>query len=77
MILKGKVVNNKNARTISVMVEKYKLYKKYNKSQRHNRKYHAHIDDEKSVSINDMVTICSCRPISKTKKWKFVKKENI
>lgn len=73
-MFRGKVVQNVNKHTISVMVETRSVHPKYRKSFRTLKKYHADIEDEKSVCIGDVVEIVSSRPISKTKKFKFLRK---
>ncbi|MHA1558251.1 MAG: 30S ribosomal protein S17 [Alphaproteobacteria bacterium] len=72
-MFKGVVVSDKNDKTIIVRVEKnimHPLYKKYIK--RH-RKYVAH-DPDNSYKIGDVAKIVESRPLSKTKKWVVVEK---
>ena len=67
-ILKGKVVKNKNEKTIIVDVESTYMHKKYKKYLKKNKKYAVH--DENNVSkIGDKVQIIESRPISKTKRF--------
>ena len=67
-ILKGKVVKNKNEKTIIVDVESTYMHKKYKKFLKKNKKYAVH--DEGNISkIGDKVQIIECRPISKTKRF--------
>ena len=67
-ILKGKVVKNKNEKTVIVDVESTYIHKKYKKYLKKNKKYAVH--DENNVSkIGDKVQIIESRPISKTKKF--------
>ena len=67
-ILKGKVIKNKNQKTIIVDVESTYMHKKYKKFLKKNKKFAAH--DENNVSkIGDIVQIIESRPISKTKKF--------
>ncbi len=67
-ILKGKVVKNKNEKTIIVDVESTYMHKKYKKFLRKNKKYAVH-DEENVSKIGDVVKIIESRPISKTKKF--------
>ena len=67
-ILKGKVVKNKNEKTVIVDVESTYIHKKYKKYLKKNKKYAVH--DENNVSkIGDKVQIIESRPISKTKRF--------
>ena len=67
-ILEGIVVNNKADKTISVLVERRVMHKKYKKIIKRSKKYLAH-DEENSLNIGDKVKIVESRPISKLKKW--------
>ena len=67
-ILKGKVIKNKNEKTIIVDVESTFMHKKYKKFLKKNKKFAVH--DENNVSkIGEMVQIVESKPISKTKKF--------
>ena len=64
--LVGKVVSAKNDKTITVLVETYKVHPKYHKRVRSSKKYHVH--DEKNIAkVGDTVRIAETKPISKTK----------
>jgi len=67
-ILKGKVVKNKNEKTIIVDVESTYMHKKYKKFLKKNKKFAVH-DENKSSKIGDIVQIVESKPISKTKKF--------
>jgi len=70
-ILKGIVVNDKNKKTISIIVERkyqHPLLKKVIKSR---KKYHAH-DEKELFKIGDKVKIEECRPYSKNKRFKVL-----
>ena len=70
-ILTGRVSSNKGDKTITVTIERrvrHPLYKKY---VRRSSKVRAH-DEANSCNEGDLVTICQCRPMSKTKAWKLV-----
>ena len=67
-ILKGKVVKNKNEKTVIVDVESTYIHKKYKKYLKKNKKYAVH--DENNISkIGDWVQIIESKPISKTKRF--------
>lgn len=67
--LVGRVIGDKMAKTVTVLVErrvKHPLYKKY---IRRSTKIHAH-DEANDCNVGDSVSIVQCRPLSKTKAWK-------
>ena len=69
--LVGKVVSNKADKTITVLVETYKVNSIYKKRAKYSKKYTAH--DEKNVAKEgDTVRIVSTRPLSKTKRYELV-----
>ena len=64
--LVGKVVSDSTDKTITVLVETYKVHPKYHKRVRSSKKYHVH--DEKNIAkVGDTVRIAETRPLSKTK----------
>ena len=64
--LVGKVVSNKNNKTITVVVETYKKDPLYGKRVKYSKKYAVH--DEKNIAkVGDTVRIAETRPMSKTK----------
>ena len=71
--LKGKIISNKMAKTVIVRVERVKEHKKYKKRYVTQKKYKAHLEGQ-GYNVGDTVLIEECRPISKEKKWKVVKK---
>ena len=67
-ILRGRVIKNKNEKTIIVDVESTFMHKKYKKFLKKNKKFAVH--DENNVSkIGEIVQIVESKPISKTKKF--------
>lgn len=67
----GKVVSSKNDKTITVLVETYKVDPLYGKRVKYSKKYAAH--DEKNVAnVGDKVRIEETRPLSKTKHYRLV-----
>jgi small subunit ribosomal protein S17 len=70
--LTGRVVSDKMAKTVSVLVERTVMHPMYGKVVRRSRKYHAHVE-EAGVAAGDTVEIQECRPISKTKAWRVTR----
>lgn len=70
-ILEGKVVSNKNAKTVTVLVERQVKDPVYGKIIRRSAKYAAH-NEVGEWQIGDIVSIEECRPISRSKTWKVV-----
>ena len=70
-ILEGKVVSNKCAKTVTVLVERKVRDPLYGKIIRRSAKYAAH-DETNAWNIGDQVSIEECAPISKSKRWKVV-----
>jgi small subunit ribosomal protein S17 len=64
----GRVVSDKRAKTITVLVERRVKHELYGKIVGRSRKYHAH-DEKGEFKMGDMVEIAESRPISKTKSW--------
>ena len=62
----GKVVSDKNNKTITVLVETYKKHPLYNKRVKYSKKYTAH-DESNKAKVGDTVRIVETRPLSKTK----------
>ncbi len=67
----GVVTSVKMDKTITVTVSTKQNDPLYQKRVGYSKKYHAH-DENNSANIGDVVTIMSCRPISKTKKFILV-----
>lgn len=66
--LVGRVVSDKRAKTITVLVERRAKHELYGKIVARSRKYHAH-DENGEYKMGDLVEIAEGRPISKTKSW--------
>lgn len=66
--LVGRVVSDKRAKTVTVLVERRSAHELYGKIVAKSRKYHAH-DEKGEYKLGDMVEIAEGRPISKTKSW--------
>ena len=68
----GKVVSEKNDKTITVLVETYKTHPLYGKRVKYSKKYAAH-DEKNEAKVGDTVRISMTRPLSKTKRYELVK----
>jgi small subunit ribosomal protein S17 len=66
--LVGKVVSDKRAKTITVLIERRTKHELYGKIVARSSKYHAH-DENNEYKMGDVVEISETRPISKTKAW--------
>jgi small subunit ribosomal protein S17 len=66
--LVGRVVSDKRAKTVTVLVERRTAHELYGKIVAKSRKYHAH-DEKGEYKLGDLVEIVEGRPISKTKSW--------
>jgi len=66
--LVGRVVSDKRAKTITVLIERRTKHELYGKIVARTSKYHAH-DENGDYKMGDVVEISECRPISKTKAW--------
>ena len=72
-LLKGVVISDKMDKTIVVSVSRLKKHPRYKRRYRVDKKYKVH-DEKNEFKIGDRVMIRECRPISKDKKWRLVKK---
>jgi len=70
--LVGRVVSDKRAKTVTVLVERRVTHELYGKIVGRSRKYHAH-DEKGEYHLGDVVEIAEGRPISKTKSWVVTK----
>jgi small subunit ribosomal protein S17 len=67
----GRVVSDKMDKTITVMVERLIKFPIYGKYVKRSTKYMAH-DEQNQAKQGDVVSITSCRPLSKNKTFKLV-----
>jgi len=68
----GLVVSDKMEKTITVQVTRLEKHKKYKKYLRRHTKFYAH-DEKREAKVGDTVQIVETRPLSKLKRWRFVK----
>lgn len=71
--LTGTIISDKMAKTVVVKVERIKEHPKYKKRFRIHQKYKAHLEGT-DFKVGDKVVIEECRPISREKRWKVIKK---
>jgi small subunit ribosomal protein S17 len=67
----GRVVSNKMDKTASVLVERLVKHPVYGKYVKRSTKFLVH-DENNICNEGDVVTIASCRPLSKNKTFKLV-----
>ena len=70
--LVGKVVSDKNDKTITVLVETYRKHPLYGKRVKYSKKFRAH-DELNTAKEGDIVEIMETRPLSATKRFRLVK----
>lgn len=68
--LVGKVVSNKNDKSITVLVESYSVHPLYKKRVKQSKKFAAH-DERNEANVGDVVRIVECRPLSKNKSFRL------
>jgi len=66
--LVGKVVSDKRAKTVTVLIERRVKHPIYDKIVIRSSKFHAH-DEKGEYKLGDTVEITESRPLSKTKNW--------
>ena len=64
----GRVVSDKRAKTVTVLVERRVKHELYGKIVGKSSKYHAH-DENNEFHTGDVIEITESRPLSKTKNW--------
>lgn len=69
----GTILSNKMQKTVVVEVERIKKHPKYKRRFKVHKKYKAHAEKE-LYQVGDRVIIEECRPISKDKKWRVIRK---
>lgn len=67
----GQVVSDKMDKTITVLIERKVKFKMYKKFVKRSTKYLVH-DEKNLAKVDDVVSITSCRPLSKNKTFKLV-----
>ena len=72
-ILNGKVVSDKNDKTIDVTVKRRFAHPFFGKVISSSKKYHVH-DANNKFKKGDLVKIIESKPFSKKKRWEVVAK---
>ncbi|KRM93147.1 30S ribosomal protein S17 [Lentilactobacillus senioris] len=70
-VYQGRVVSDKNNKTITVVVETYKNHPTYGKRVKYSKKYTAH-DENNEAKVGDIVRIMETRPLSATKRFRLI-----
>jgi small subunit ribosomal protein S17 len=73
-ILQGRVVSDKNDKTVVVDVERRFTHPVMKKTVRLTKKYQAH-DETNAHKVGDIVFIQECAPISRRKRWTVITEE--
>lgn len=71
--LKGFILSHKMNKTAVVQVKRITVHQKYQKRYTTSKKFKAH-DEKNEYKEGDTVVIEECRPLSKLKRWKIIKK---
>jgi len=71
-LLTGRVVSNKMQKTVTVVIERTVKHPLYGKYITRSTRYHAHT--EEPLAEGDLVEIQECRPLSRTKNWRVVRR---
>lgn len=66
--LVGRVVSDKMAKTVVVLVEESRRHPVYRKVVAVRKKFYAH-DENSACRVGDTVRIVESRPLSRTKRW--------
>ena len=72
-ILNGRVIKDKNDKTIIVLVKRKYSHPFFKKVLTSSKKYHAH-DEKNKYKVGDNVKIIEAKPFSKRKKWEVINK---
>ena len=72
-ILYGRVIRDKNDKTIVVLVKRKYSHSFFDKVMTSSKKYHAH-DEKNNFKVGDEVKIVESKPFSKKKRWEVLTK---
>lgn len=70
----GTVVSLKNTATALVNVNSRFQHPLYKKFISRDKKYACHLEEDLKLNVGDSVEITSCKPVSKTKTFKVIRK---
>ena len=71
--LNGKVIRDKNNKTIVVLVKRRFIHPFFGKVVTSSKKYHAH-DEKNKFKVGDIVKIIEAKPYSSKKRWEVINK---
>ena len=71
--LKGKVIRDKNDKTVVVLVKRKYSHPFFKKVITSSKKYHVH-DVNNKFKIGDNIKIIESKPFSKKKRWEIINK---
>lgn len=71
--LEGVVLSTAMQKTAVVRVDRLRKHPKYERRYRVSKKYKAHNEDT-TLMVGDAVAIEECRPLSRDKRWRVVRK---
>ncbi len=69
----GVVIKDMMTKTVVVKIDRLKEVPKYKKRVLVSRKYKCH-DEKEQYHVGDRVIIEECRPLSREKRWRVIKK---
>ena len=70
-IIKGRVVNLKNQKTVVVLVERIKAHRKYFNRYTVSKRYKVH-SEKSGLQVGDLVKFSQSKSYSKDKKWEIL-----
>ena len=69
-VIQGKVVSKAGDKSVVILVERKVVHAKYRKIVKRFKKYTIH-DEHHNAKVGDVISAIECKPISKTKAFKF------
>jgi small subunit ribosomal protein S17 len=72
-VFEGKVIGDRMEKTRVILLETRYRHPLYEKIMKRRNKIYAH-DEENASKMGDTVQVMETRPLSKTKRWRIVKK---
>ena len=70
--ISGTVIKISGEKTVSIVVERKVIHPRYHKTVKRFKKYLVH-DEKGEVNLGDTISAIECRPLSKTKSFRFLK----
>ncbi|QWR77017.1 30S ribosomal protein S17 [Candidatus Magnetomonas plexicatena] len=71
----GDVISDKMDKTVTVAITSLYQHPRYKKTMKHTLKVKAH-DEQNMCKIGDRVSVMEGKPVSKTKRWVVVNKQD-